>query len=143
MTPLIRAQTATPTTLDPAGDSKEQYELAQAVSEAGTSAIDRIRAFEQHLKKYPESKQRAGDRRDTGEIGHRRNDNDRIVLYGEKSSAAELAADDDVMQILDRVIRALVDKSDPERRRSAPWRTRNATRTMSPTLRAKWSRPDT
>lgn len=40
---LVGAQTTV--TLDPAGDSTEQYELSHAISEAGTSPIDQIRAL--------------------------------------------------------------------------------------------------
>ena len=45
---------------EPAPDPElqEQYELSQAVREAGQSPIDVIRALEAHLKKYPASKER-------------------------------------------------------------------------------------
>jgi len=117
-TPFVHAQTTT--AVDPEGDSKEQFELAQAVSEAGASAVDRIRAFEQHLKKYPASKQRALIEKELVKSATDTNDNARIVLYGEKVLQRESPPDEgDVMQMLDRVTRALVDKSDPERAKQA------------------------
>jgi thiol-disulfide isomerase/thioredoxin len=112
-TPLIHAQTTV--TVDPEGDAKEQYELSQAVSEAGASAVDRIRAFEQHLKKYPDSKQRPLIEKELVKSATDTNDNARIILYGEKALQRESSPDEgDVMQMLDRVTRALVDKSDPD-----------------------------
>ena len=118
--------------LDPAGDAKEQYELSQAVSEAGTSSIDLIRALEQHLKKYPGIEAARGYRKRLLKSATELNDNARIVLYGERVLQREPPPDEgDVMQMLDRVIRALVDKSDPERP-SAPSRMRNDMKTTSP-----------
>jgi thiol-disulfide isomerase/thioredoxin len=110
---LLTAQTTA--TLDPAGDAQEQYALAQAVSEAGNSSIERIRALEIHLKKYPQSKQRAVIEKELVKAATDTNDNARIVLYGEKVLQRESPPDEgDVMQMLDRVTRALVDKSEPE-----------------------------
>lgn len=115
---LSAAQTAAPPA--PADDPKEQYDLQQAVGEAGNSAIDRIRAFEQHLKKYPETKQRAAIEMALVRSAMETNDNARIILYGEKVLQSMSAADSsDTMQILDRVIRALVDRDDPERAKRA------------------------
>jgi len=110
-----RAQTAAASTatLDPAGDVKEQYELSQAVGEVGTSSIDLIRVLERHLKKYPESKQRAAVEKALLKAATETDDNSRIVLYGEKVLQRESPPDQgDVLQILDRVITALVDKKD-------------------------------
>ena len=115
---LLGAQTST--TLDPAGDAREQYELSQAVSEAGTSSIDRIRALEQHLKKYPESKQRAPIEKELVKAATDTNDNARIILYGERVLRREPPPDEgEVMQMLDRVTRALVDKSDVDNAKRA------------------------
>ena len=111
---VIHAQTTA--TINPEGDSKEQYDLSQAVSEAGASSVDRIRAFEQHLKKYPDSKQRALIEKELVKSATDLNDNARIILYGEKVLQRESPPDEgDTMQMLDRVTRALVDKNDPER----------------------------
>jgi thiol-disulfide isomerase/thioredoxin len=116
--PAVQAQTTA--ALDPEADSRAQFELSQAVSEAGTSSIDRIRAFEQHLKKYPESKQRALIEKELVKSATDTNDNARIILYGEKVLQREPQPDEgDVMQMLDRVTRALIDKSDPERAKRA------------------------
>jgi len=110
---LLTAQTTV--TLDPAGDAQEQYALSQAVSEAGNSSIDRIRALELHLKKYPQSKQRAVIEKELVKAATDTNDNARIVLYGERVLQREPPPDEgDVMQMLDRVTRALVDNSQPE-----------------------------
>jgi thiol-disulfide isomerase/thioredoxin len=109
VTLLSRAQTT------PAGDSTEQYELSQAVSEAGASSIDLIRALEQHLKKYPASKQREAIEKTLLKSAIETNDNARIVLYGEKVLQRESPPDQgDAIQLLDRVTRALVDKTDPD-----------------------------
>ena len=90
------------------------------MSEAGPSAIDRIRAFEQHLKKYPDSKQRALIEKELVKSATETNDNARIILYGEKVFQRESPPDQsDVMQMLDRVTRALVDKNDPEQAKRA------------------------
>ena len=85
---------------------KEMNELAQAVSEAGQSIVDRIRAFEQHLKKYPESKQRQSIERNLSALAIEGDDKDRIILYGEKVLAMG-GADD--LKLLDRVTFALAD----------------------------------
>jgi thiol-disulfide isomerase/thioredoxin len=110
---LLTAQTTV--TLDPAGDAQEQYALSQSVSEAGTSSIDRIRALEQHLKRYPQSKQRAVIEKELVKAATDTNDNARIILYGERVLQRESPPDEsDAMQMLDRVTRALVDSSEPE-----------------------------
>jgi thiol-disulfide isomerase/thioredoxin len=117
LAPLCLAQT---TTLDPAGDGKEQYELAQALSEAGTSAIDRIRALELHLKKYPDTKQRPAIEAALVKSAMETNDNARIVLYGENVLRRDNPPDEgDAMKMLDRVARALVDNNDPEQAKAA------------------------
>ena len=117
-TPLVHAQTAG--VLDPQGDAREQFELSQAVSEAANSSIDRIRALEQHLNKYPDSKQRALIEKELVKSATELNDNARIILYGERVLLREPSPDDgDAMQMLDRVIRALVDKNDPEQAKRA------------------------
>ncbi len=101
-------------------DSKEQYELAQAVSEAGASSIDLIRALELHLKTYPETTRRAAIENELLKSATELNDNARIILYGERVLQREAPPDQgEVMQMLDRVIRALVDKSDPDRAKRA------------------------
>jgi thiol-disulfide isomerase/thioredoxin len=116
----LHGQAQTTTTLDPAGDSKEQYELAQAVTEAGTSAIDLIRALEEHLKKYPDSNQRAVIEKALVKSATDLNDNARIILYGERVLQRGSPPDQsDVMEMLDHMARALVAESDSERAKRA------------------------
>jgi thiol-disulfide isomerase/thioredoxin len=116
------AQTAAP---DPAAAqaelAKEQAELSQAVGEAGGSAIEIIRALEQHLKKYPESQQRADVEKALVKSAMDASDTARIIVYGEKVLARETPPDagGDITTILDRVTRALVDKENPDRAKRA------------------------
>jgi thiol-disulfide isomerase/thioredoxin len=116
----LQSQAQTSITIDPAGDVKEQFELSEAVSEAGASSIDLIRAFELHLKKYPESKQRVSIEKALLKSATETNDNRRIVLYGERVLQRESPPDrGDVLQMLDRVILALVDQKDsPQSKRA-------------------------
>lgn len=112
-----QAQTAT---LNPEADAKEQYELQQDLNEAGTSAIDRIRALEQHLRKYPETKQREAIEQALVKAAMDTNDNARIMLYGERVLQTTPAPDsNEMMIVLDRVIRALLDKDDVQRSKRA------------------------
>jgi thiol-disulfide isomerase/thioredoxin len=93
----------------PDPELQEQFELAQALNDAGTSAIDQIRAFEAHLKKFPASKQRAAIEENLARASMESNDDGRIVLYGEKvlqAAAANHAKDD--LTLIDRVTRSLV-----------------------------------
>ncbi|HEY3822917.1 MAG TPA: TlpA disulfide reductase family protein [Bryobacteraceae bacterium] len=114
----INAQTAVK--LDPAGDAssgdaKEQYDLSLAISEAGASSIDLIRAIEQHLKKYPDSKQRAALEKNLLKAAAETNDTARIILYGERVLDRETPPDrGDTLDLLDRVARALVEKNDSD-----------------------------
>jgi thiol-disulfide isomerase/thioredoxin len=103
-------------TMDPAAEAKEQAELQQAVGEAGASTVDRIRALELHLKKYPDTRQRAAIVEALAKSAMDVNDNARIVEYGEKviRSAAPPDSNETII-LLDRVIRALVDKPDVQR----------------------------
>jgi thiol-disulfide isomerase/thioredoxin len=100
---------------EPAPDPElqEQYELAQAVNDAGTSAVDQIRALEAYLKKYPATKQRAAIEQSLSKAATDSNDNARIILYGEKLlQAAAAAKTKDDLTLLDRVTRELVESSD-------------------------------
>ena len=116
--PLSQAQTTL--AIDPAGDYKEQLELSIALNDAGASSIDLIRVLEQHLKKYPESKQRAAIEKTLLKSATEANDTGRIVLYGEKVLQRESPPDQgDVLQVLDRVIYALVENKDIEQSKRA------------------------
>ena len=97
----------------PDPELQEQYELAQAANDAGTSSIDQIRALEAHLKKFPASKQRAVIEQNLSKAAIDANDNARIILYGEKLlQAAAAAKTKDDLTLLDRVTRALLEASD-------------------------------
>jgi thiol-disulfide isomerase/thioredoxin len=97
----------------PDPELQEQYELAQAVNDAGTSSVDQIRALEAHLKKFPATKQRAAIEQNLSKASIDANDDARIILYGEKllQTAAAAKIKDD-LTLLDRVIRALLESSD-------------------------------
>ncbi|HWF07572.1 MAG TPA: TlpA disulfide reductase family protein [Bryobacteraceae bacterium] len=106
--------------LDPAGDIREQTELNQAVADAGGSSIDLIRLLEQHLGKYPASKQRAVIEKTIVKAAMETNDNARIIRYGQAVVNSEIPPDsNDTMIILDRVIRALVNNGDAEQAKQA------------------------
>jgi thiol-disulfide isomerase/thioredoxin len=114
----LASQTPDPAKPDP--QFQEQYELSQAVGEAGSSPVDVIRALEAHLSKYPDTKQRAVIEQNLAKSAMDSNDNPRIILYGEKVLAAgEQGNTKDNMTLLDRVTRALLDSSEPEQARKA------------------------
>ena len=108
------AQTVT-LNIDPDAAAREQQELQQAVQEAGASQIDLIRALELHLKKHPDSPQTPEIDKALAKAAVETNDNARIILYGERvlSRATPPDLQGDLPTLLDRVIRALVDKEDP------------------------------
>jgi thiol-disulfide isomerase/thioredoxin len=82
----------------------EQEALNQAIGEAGTSPVEIIRTLEKHLAKYPNSVKRPELERVLVKAAIESKDNRRIILYGEKV----LETDQDDLQILDRVTRALL-----------------------------------
>ncbi|MDP9055114.1 MAG: thioredoxin domain-containing protein [Acidobacteriota bacterium] len=104
-----------------AADLKEQTDLAQAMNEAGSSSIELIRALELHLKKYPDSKQRPALEKVLAKSAMELNDSARIILYGEKVLARETPPDmqSDIPPLIDRVIRALVEREDVAQARKA------------------------
>ena len=87
----------------PDPELEEQFQLSQALNDAGTSAIDQIRAMEAHLKKFPASKQRAAIEENLARAAMESNDDARIALYGEKV----LHAKDDLTMI-ERLTRSLL-----------------------------------
>jgi thiol-disulfide isomerase/thioredoxin len=101
--------------------AREQAELSQAIGEAGGTSIEIIRALEQHLKKYPESLQRAEIEKAIVKSAMDANDTARIIVYGEKVLARETPPDagGDITTVLDRVTRALLDKEDAPRAKRA------------------------
>jgi thiol-disulfide isomerase/thioredoxin len=92
----------------PAGSTQaaddEQQQLNQALSEAGSSPVDFIRALEKHLAKFPNTTRRAEIERAIVKAAIQAGDDKRIIEYGERV----LARDPNDVQVLDRVTRALL-----------------------------------
>ncbi len=86
----------------PAADESQQ--LGQAITEAGNSPVDFIRALEKHLAKYPNSPRRNEIERALVKAAIEAKDDKRLVEYGERV----LAREPNDAQILDRVIHALL-----------------------------------
>jgi len=82
----------------------EQQDLMHAMTEAQTSAVDLIRVFEAHLKKYPNTVQRGDIERALAAAAADNKDNVRVVLYGERV----LAKTPEDAVILDRVANSLL-----------------------------------
>ncbi len=93
----------------------EQEELRRSLSEAGTSALEFIRALERHLQKYPFSTEKSDLERAIVKAAIDLQDTARILLYGERV----LAREKDDLQILERVARALLTTEQPENARRA------------------------
>jgi thiol-disulfide isomerase/thioredoxin len=83
----------------------EQEELRRALSEAGSSQVDFIRALEAHLAKYPQTPQRAELERALAKTAAEVGDKRRLLLYGERV----LSRDPDNGELLERVSRLLLD----------------------------------
>jgi thiol-disulfide isomerase/thioredoxin len=92
----------------PAAMESEDLALRTALSEAGSSAVDFIRALEQHLGRFPETAKRAELERALAKAAIEAKDRERIVRYGERA----LRRDPDDLQLLERVARALLDTDD-------------------------------
>ena len=91
---------------------QEQMDLSKAISEAGNSGIDYIRALEHHLAKYPDTPRRAEIEKALAKSAMEANDRDRILKYGEKVLRAEPKSED--LELLDRVTRILLDSDSTE-----------------------------
>src|SRR5579872_3291203 len=91
---------AYPQQLSPA----EQASLTKELGEAGTSAVELIRAIENHLAKYPMSPKRAELERVLVRGAIETKDDARLILYGERV----LEREQDDPQTLERVARALL-----------------------------------
>ena len=89
----------------PPNDKNEQEELSRAVGEASNSPVDFIRALEKHLEKYPNSARRNDIERALVKGAIEAKDSRRIVEYGERV----LAREPNDVQILDKVVRALLE----------------------------------
>jgi thiol-disulfide isomerase/thioredoxin len=104
-----------------ADEAQQRADLLQTMQEAGGTPIEVIRGLELYLKKYPETKQRPEVEQTLVKAAMEANDNERIILYGEKVLARQTPPDvsGDIPQMLDRLIRALIDKEDKERAKRA------------------------
>ncbi|MEP6716489.1 MAG: TlpA disulfide reductase family protein [Terriglobia bacterium] len=89
----------------------EQEELSKALGEAGNSGADITRALEYHLRKYPETAQRPAIEKALAQWAIEGNDRARTILYGERVLKAE---PDNELQLIDRVIRSLLDQAELE-----------------------------
>src|SRR5262249_22726741 len=81
-----------------------QKALSQGLGEAGSSPIEMIRAMEAHLAKFPQSPKRPELERLLAKGAIETRDDRRLILYGERG----LAREQDDLQLLDRVARALL-----------------------------------
>ena len=88
----------------PETSPKEQEALENALSEAGSSPVEYLRAIEKHLAQYPDSPRKPELERAAARAAMEAGDDSRIVLYGERV----LARQPDDLQMLERVTRALV-----------------------------------
>lgn len=92
----------------------EQQSLQRALSEAGNSPSEFLLAIENHLKKYPNSPQRAALERALVKTAIDVNDDRRLIEFGEKV----LSRDSDNLEVLEHVTTALLhqgDKANAER----------------------------
>lgn len=96
--------------------AKEQQELSQSLADAGTSSVDFIAALENHLDKYPDTKQRATIEKALVKAAIEAKDNRRIVLYGERVLKT---GNPDDLEIIDHVVRALLAGDDQAQARRA------------------------
>ncbi len=90
--------------------NQESQDLETALSEAGSSPVEYLRAIEKHLAKYPNSPRKAELERAAVRAAMEANDDAHIVEYGERV----LARQPDDLQILERVIRSLLALDGPE-----------------------------
>ncbi|MDE3197148.1 MAG: TlpA family protein disulfide reductase [Acidobacteriota bacterium] len=89
----------------------EQTDLSKAISEAGNSGVDYVRALERHLAKYPDSPHRAEIVKALAKAAMEDNDRERIVKYGGQVLDTDASSHD--LELFDRVIRGLLDSDDP------------------------------
>jgi len=106
---LIFAQAAAPQQPAAKAPSEEEQQLSQALAEAG-SPIDFIRVLEKHLARYPNSSRRNDIERALVKSAIEAKDDRRIIEYGERV----LAREPDDVQILDKIVRALLITDDKE-----------------------------
>jgi thiol-disulfide isomerase/thioredoxin len=85
-------------------NDKEKQELNAALADAGNSSIDFTRALENHLKKYPNSPQKAAIEKALVKTAIEAKDDERVIKYGERILATEPMD----LQIADRVLHSLL-----------------------------------
>jgi len=90
--------------------SPESQELTQALAEANNSPVEVIHALEKHLAKYPNSPQKSDIERVIVKAAIETKDQKRLVEYGERV----LKREPNDMQVLDKVIRALLSTDDKD-----------------------------
>ncbi len=90
------------------GQSAEVTSLQRALSEAGGSPLEFVRAIENHLKEYPSSPQRADLERALVKTAIDLNDDQLLVTYGE----SVLSRDPNNVQVLEHVTTALLHQGD-------------------------------
>jgi thiol-disulfide isomerase/thioredoxin len=83
---------------------QEQADLEKALSAAGSSPLEYLRAIEKHLEQYPETARRPELERAAVRAAIEARDDRRIIVYGERV----LARQPDDLQILEQVTRALL-----------------------------------
>jgi thiol-disulfide isomerase/thioredoxin len=91
--------------------SPEQASLQKALSEAGNSPLEFVRAIENHLKEYPNSPQRADLERALVKTAIDLNDDQLLMTYGESA----LSRDPNNVQLLEHVTTALLHQGDKAR----------------------------
>ena len=111
----LAARSATPQAPAPKlSPAQEDEILQQAVSQAGNSPVEFIRAAERHLRRYPQSNRREGLERAILKAATDAKDYRRTITYGERILQRE-----EDPALLDRVARALLATDDPEPARRA------------------------
>ncbi len=93
-----------------AAPEDEEEHLHRALSEAGTSPVEFIRAIENHLEKFPQSPRRPDLERALVKAAIDAKDDRRILVFGERV----LERDKDDLEILDRVTTLLIARGDAE-----------------------------
>ncbi len=83
---------------------QEQADLEKALSEAGSSPLENLRANEKHQEQYPDTARRPELERAAVRAAIEARDDQRIIVYGERV----LARQPDDLQVLEQVTRALL-----------------------------------
>lgn len=94
----------------PDSSAAAEQELDRALVEAGSSAVDYARALEKHLKRNPDSPQRAEIERVLAQAAVDLRDRRLLLEYGVRAIEAGSRS----LPLLDQVTRALLDSSRPE-----------------------------